>query len=84
VNKQIAGRRNCKSPRVIASVLEGFQRGENRFANVALLANVAENAAHAIPSLAGTPAKRIASRRLSPSGCAVIDADKRWECRDLK
>ena len=43
-------------PRVVASVLERFQRGEDRVAEIGLLADVAEYAAHAFPSLAGTPA----------------------------
>ena len=66
-----------QAPRVITSVLERFQRGENRVADVGLLADVAEYAAHAFPSLAGTPAKRIANRRPSRSGFAVFDARKR-------
>src|SRR5215211_8320910 len=59
VDQQVFGSGKRQSPRVVPSVLECFQRSDNRLADVALLPNVAKNAAHACPSLAGTPAKRI-------------------------
>src|SRR5687768_4790980 len=64
-------------PRVVASILERFQRGEDRVTEIGLLADVAEYAAHAFPSLAGTPAQRITNRRPSRLGCANFAAKKR-------
>jgi hypothetical protein len=56
VHQEVIGRGKRHAPGVVSSVLEHFQRGENRRTDIALLADVAENAAHAVPSLAGTPA----------------------------
>jgi hypothetical protein len=77
VHHKVVGSSERQAPGVVSSVLERFQRGENCRADVALLAYVAENAAHSIPSLAGTPAKCIPNRRPNPSGSAVFNAEKR-------
>src|SRR5918997_399266 len=57
VDDDVIGSGEGQAPRVVTSILQRFQRGENGLADVSLLADVAEHAAHAFPSLAGTPAQ---------------------------
>ena len=47
VDHEIVRRRESQTPRVVAPVFKRFQRGKNCSADVGLLADVAENAAHA-------------------------------------
>jgi len=55
--RQALGRRQGQTPRIVSAVLEPPERRHDRFANISALANVPENAAHLVPSLAGKPAR---------------------------